>query len=423
MPTSDPPSEPSRDALLAEVAALRRTVATLQQERDDLEVMLEMATEHADHVSETLQQERDDLETVLEMTTEHGDALEEELQNKARALEERSQFIRDTFGRYISDDVVAQLLDAPDGLRLGGEKCRVTVLMSDLRGFTALAERLDPQQVVTFLNRYLEAMVPIILSYGGTIIEILGDALLVIFGAPLQHEDDAQRAVACAVAMQLQMEEANAPNRREGLSEAAMGIGIHTGDAVVGNFGSQQRARYGAVGGTLNLTGRIESYTTGGQILISDTTYQETAALVKITHQMTAEPKGISAPITLYAVNGIGGTYALYLPDDTTALVPLPRALPVRCRVLEEKFVGSTVLLGSVVRLSPQAAELHLAQPAAVLSNLTIQLMHANGAPVAGELLAKVVSHLPASTPRVVVRFTFVPPELQAFLDAVVKET
>jgi len=99
------------------------------------------------------------------MTTEHADAREEELQNKAKAVEERSRFIRDTFGRYVSDDVVAQLLDEPDGLRLGGEKRRVTVLMSDLRGFTALAERLDPQQVVTFLNRYLETMVPIILSY------------------------------------------------------------------------------------------------------------------------------------------------------------------------------------------------------------------------------------------------------------------
>jgi predicted nuclease with TOPRIM domain len=108
--------EPSRDQLLAEVEALRQRVEELEQEKQDLEVMLEMATEHADDLSEQLEQERDDLEVMLEMTTEHADAVEEELQIRADALEARSQFIQQIFGRYVSEDVVAQLLDDPEGL-------------------------------------------------------------------------------------------------------------------------------------------------------------------------------------------------------------------------------------------------------------------------------------------------------------------
>jgi Adenylate and Guanylate cyclase catalytic domain len=144
----------------------------------------------------------EELETMLEMTTEHADALEADLQSQAEALARWSQFIRETFGRYVSEDVAAQLLDAPEGLEFGGAKRKVTILMSDMQGFTALAECLEPQEIMTFLNRYLEAMVDVILVYRGTIIEILGDGLLVLFGAPLTRDDDAERAVACALAMQ-----------------------------------------------------------------------------------------------------------------------------------------------------------------------------------------------------------------------------
>ena len=128
MSAAQPPGGASRQALLAEVQTLRQRVAALEQEKHDLEVMLEMATDHADDLSEVLQQERDDLETMLEMTTDHADALEADLQSQAEALERRGQFIRETFGRYISEEVVAQLLDAPEGLELGGVKRKVAAL-------------------------------------------------------------------------------------------------------------------------------------------------------------------------------------------------------------------------------------------------------------------------------------------------------
>ena len=417
MATVQPPGKPSRPALLAEIAALRQRVADLEQEKHDLEVMLEMATDHADDLSEALQQERDDLETMLEMTTDHADAVEADLQSQAEALERRSQFIRETFGRYVSEDVVAQLLDAPEGIELGGELRQVTILMSDLRGFTALAECLEPQEVMTFLNRYLEAMVEVILAHRGTIIEILGDGLLVLFGAPLTRHDDAERAVACALAMQLRLDATNAPNRQAGLPDVEMGIGIHTGEVVVGNIGSQQRTKYGVVGSAVNLTGRIESYTTGGQILISPTTYAETAALLTVSDQLSVVPKGVAAPITLYAVSGIGGAHSLYLPTATETLIPLPQTLDLHYTVLEGKFAGSSMYPGRLVKLSTRTAELHLDQPVAAFSNLKLHLLQPGGEVIPGELFAKVVETCPEDACGAVVRFTSVPEAARTFLD------
>jgi adenylate cyclase len=417
MPAAQPSRGPSRKALLAEVETLRQRVAALEQAKHDLEVRLEMATDHADDLSETLQQERDDLETVLEITMDHGDLNEAHLQSQAEALARRNQFIRETFGRYVSEAVVAQLLDAPEGFELGGAKRQATILMSDVRGFTALAECLAPQEVMTVINRYLEAMVDVILAYQGTIIEMLGDGLLVLFGAPLNRDDDAERAVACALAMQLRLEATNAPNRRAGLPEVEMGIGIHTGEVVVGHIGSQQRTKYGVVGSAVNLTGRIESYTTGGQILISPTTYAETAAILTVSHQLTVAPKGIAAPITLYAVSGMEGAHSLCLPTPTETLALLPQALDMRYSVLEGKFAGSTMYGGRVVKLATKRAELHLEQPVTAFSNLKLHLLRPTGERMPGEAFAKVVEILPDDSCGVVVHFTSVSEAARTFLD------
>src|SRR5215468_7494489 len=119
----------------------------------------------------------------------------QEIQRLAAQLELRNRFIRETFGRYLTDEVVSSLLDSPAGLQLGGEKRQVTMLMADLRGFTSLAGRLAPEQVVDILNRYLGTMIEVILQYQGTIDEFIGDAIFVIFGAPVWREDDTPRAV------------------------------------------------------------------------------------------------------------------------------------------------------------------------------------------------------------------------------------
>ena len=195
----------------------------------------------------------------------------EQLVNLNQELERRNQFIRETFGRYTSDDIVEVLLDMPEGLKLGGEKRQVTLLMSDLRGFTALAERLEATEVVALLNHYLSIMVEVIHRAGGTIDDIIGDAILVVFGAPVAMPDAAQRAVRCALEMQKAMQEVNEHSFQKGWPEIEMGIALHTGEAVVGNIGSTKRSKYGVVGQPVNLTARIESFTVGGQVIVSPT--------------------------------------------------------------------------------------------------------------------------------------------------------
>jgi adenylate cyclase len=160
-----------------------------------------------------------------------------------RQLEARNTLIRKVFGRYVANEVVDRLLKSPEALEFGGELRTVTVLVADLRGFTLISEGpITAAQVVQMLNNYLGAMTEIIADHHGVVDEILGDGLLAFFGAPSEQPDHAQRAVGCAVAMQQAMEPVNAYNRLHGLPELSMGIGILTGEAIVGNIGSVTRS-------------------------------------------------------------------------------------------------------------------------------------------------------------------------------------
>ena len=339
----------------------------------------------------------------------------QEIQHLATQLELHNRFIRETFGRYLTDEVVTSLLDSPEGLQLGGEKRRVTMLIADLRGFTSLSGRLAPEQVVTMLNRYLGTMVEVIMQHQGTIDEFIGDAILVIFGAPVWRADDAQRAVACAVAMQLAMVTVNAQNRHDGLPAVEMGIGVHTGEVVVGNIGSHKRTKYGVVGSHVNLTSRIQSYTIGGQILLSEATRQAVEPLVKLSRQMEVEAKGIVEPITLYELRGIGGAYNLFLSEREEVLLPLQQEIPLRYAVLEGAYVGRTVHQGSFVTLSTKGGEVRSDHPIAPWSNIKMQLMDHNGERLPGEIYAKVLRHFSESCPGFYVHFTSIPPEVATF--------
>jgi adenylate cyclase len=183
---------------------------------------------------------------------------------------------------------------------MGGERRRITMLTSDIRGFTATAEKLPPEEVIKILNFYLGHMAEVITKYQGTIDEFMGDGILVLFGAPTHRNDDAQRSVACALEMELAMTPVNQQMTAWGFAPLSMGIGINTGEVVVGNIGSEKRTKYGIVGNQVNLTYRIESYTTGGQILISENTLQEAEETVIINGTKIVQPKGIQEFITIY---------------------------------------------------------------------------------------------------------------------------
>jgi class 3 adenylate cyclase len=353
--------------------------------------------------------------TVQERTAELRTALEK-LTEVNQQLELHNQFIRETFGRYLSNEVVASLLESPTGLQLGGAKRHVTILMSDLRGFTSLVGHLAPEQVVTIINRYLGTMVDVILQYEGTINEFIGDAILVIFGAPLWRPDHAQLAVACAVAMQLAMATVNAQNREDGLPEVEMGIGVNTGEVVVGNLGSHKRTKYGIVGTHVNLTSRIESYTVGGQILISESTRQEVGPILRIAQQIEIEAKGIDGPITVYDVRGIGGEHDLFLPEGEESFIPLPTSIPVKYTVLEGKYLGGGAFMGSLVKLSFKGGEIHSDTLVSSWSNIRIQLTNLDGEPIPGHLYGKVIRQFLGVGPTgFSVHFTSIAPEVTTF--------
>jgi adenylate cyclase len=360
-----------------------------------------------------------DLEQTVDFMGEFSTAfntMTRQLKDSYQELERRNQFIRKIFGRYTSDEVVEALLDVPDGLKLGGEEREVTILMSDLRGFTAMAARLTPQEVIGCLNLYLESMVEVISRFQGTIDEIIGDAILVIFGAPMPCEEHAAKAVACGLAMQLAMPDVNRRLAGQGAPELEMGIGIHTGRVIVGNIGSSRRTKYAAVGSNVNLAGRIESFTTGGQLLISENTREQITAPLRTVGQFRVEPKGATRSLQLYEVGGIGEPFNLSLPLRTDALCPLPQPLPICFTVLEEKFLGRTVHAGRLAALAETEAGIESELSLAPLSNLKIELKPVPGANPGGEIYAKVIGAVADASGQTRIRFTSVSPELKVWM-------
>jgi adenylate cyclase len=287
--------------------------------------------------------------------------------------------------------------------------------MSDLRGFTSLAEKLAPEQVLKIVNRYLGVMVDVILRYQGTINEFIGDAILVLFGAPVKRDDDARRAVACAVAMQQAMGAVNAQNRQEGLPEVEMGIGIHTGEVVVGNLGSHRRMKYGIVGSPANLTSRVESYTVGGQILISEATWQEVGPILQVAKRFEVEAKGIERRLVVYDIRGIAGDFNLFLSEQEDEPVCLEQEISVRYCIVEGKHLGEAEFAGRVVRLSGRMGELYSDSPAPLMSNLRLQFVTSDGQELTKSLYGKVIRHLSDNGKRFSVRFTSSLPESVLF--------
>lgn len=329
--------------------------------------------------------------------------------------------IRKTFGRYLSDQIVATLLESPEGLKLGGERRKISILTSDLRGFTARSEGLSPEDVVKILNVYLGYMADVITNYQGTIDEFMGDGILVLFGAPTLREDDAQRAVACAIAMQLAMVPLNELLKEWNLPKLEMGIAINTGEVVVGNIGSDKRTKYGVVGNQVNITYRIESYTVGGQILISESTFQEVETIIRINGQREEQAKGLRQPIKIYEVGGIGGTFDLFLTKQEEVFFSLFAEIPLRYVLLDGKHVDTTLFKGSLVKLSSRQAEIRsypVEEYFVPLPMSNIKLNFLSGSQVDSEDIYAKVLDRQADKGNFYVHFTTTPSNVQARLDA-----
>ncbi len=242
----------------------------------------------------------DDLELISAVAAQAAVAVE-----NARAHERlaREEVARANYSRFLPEYVVKQMLENPESFKLGGVSQTITILFADIRGFTRISEHAPAEKIVSLLNRYFSAMTDIIFAHGGTLDKYLGDGLMALFGAPTATPDDASNALNAAVAMQRRLLGINRELRDEGFPEIGVGMGLHTGEAIVGYIGSDRRSEYTAIGDTVNTSSRLESNARGGEILISDATAQAAHSRYKLQPRDPIMVKNREQPVRLWEVD------------------------------------------------------------------------------------------------------------------------
>ncbi|MBI3653375.1 MAG: FHA domain-containing protein [Acidobacteria bacterium] len=209
---------------------------------------------------------------------------------------------RETYGRFMPEHVVNEILANPGAFSLGGTNQEVTVLFSDIRGFTSIAETMPPETLIQLLNKYFSSVTPLIFKHHGLLDKYMGDGMMALFGVPQPQDDAALNAVTAAVEMIRQVQRLNNDLKNDGLPEISIGIGINTGKATVGYIGSEQRTDYSAVGDAVNLAARLEKQAQASQIVISETTLKNMGSVYPVRFLDEREIKGKKDPVRLYEV-------------------------------------------------------------------------------------------------------------------------
>ncbi|MCL5126414.1 MAG: HAMP domain-containing protein [Deltaproteobacteria bacterium] len=243
--------------------------------------------------------------TIPEDRSDEIGMLKQRFNNMILGLKQRD-LIERTFGRYVDAKVAVKLLAKPENLQLGGKNQTVTILMADLRGFTQMCEKLKPEDVISLLNMHFSNMITVIEEFNGIIVDFYGDSVLAFFqGTSEDVFDRAEDAVRCALAMQRKLQASTKNNIETRIPEVEMGIGVHTGEVIVGNIGSKIRAKYGIVGSAVNETDRIQSCARGGTIMISEKTYELLSKVITVGPKYEVTLKGLDGVRNLYEVKDI----------------------------------------------------------------------------------------------------------------------
>jgi adenylate cyclase len=220
----------------------------------------------------------------------------------ARARETREAEARAVFARFMPEHLIKELAENPDEYQLGGVNRRLSVLFSDVRGFSRLAHGMKPEQVVAMLNTLFTELAGEIMGQAGTLNKYLGDGIMALFGAPAETEQHALNAVNAAIAMQRAMRRVNEKLITRNLPTLSIGVGVNTGEATVGVVGAEMRSEYTAIGGTVNIASRVESLTGPGQILITQATADELPPRFKLDGPREVHVKNIPDPLRVYLV-------------------------------------------------------------------------------------------------------------------------
>ena len=218
------------------------------------------------------------------------------------ALDDLSKInkVKSTFKKYVSKNIVDKLLENEDSLNLGGKESDITILFSDIRGFTSMSEKLSPTDIVKLLNKYFKSMIDVVFRYNGTLDKIVGDELMVLYGVPLKSDEDTNNAVNTAIKMFEALDKFNEKIIKEGYKPFRIGIGINKGKAVSGNIGSEQQMNYTVIGDTINLGARLCSHAKSGEILISSSVKDIISDEYPFKNIPPIEVKGKSKPIEVW---------------------------------------------------------------------------------------------------------------------------
>jgi adenylate cyclase len=225
--------------------------------------------------------------------------------DNARSHEELSRRVieRQALERFLSSSIVERILANPDQVHLGGENQVATILFADIRGFTRMAEKMEPQQVVELLNVLFTEMTDLIFENGGTLDKYLGDGVMAVFGAPIAKPDDPLRAVKTAIEMQKALAAINRDREANHLPTLKMGLGINTGQVTAGNIGSSKRREYTVIGDAVNLASRLCANAAGGQILVSESTHRELKGKMPAKRLAPIKVKGKDAPVETHEID------------------------------------------------------------------------------------------------------------------------
>jgi adenylate cyclase len=215
---------------------------------------------------------------------------------------QREAVVLSNFQRYFAPDLVHQIAAQTDEIQLGGSRRRVAVLFADIRGFTALSEQMAPDEIAKLLTEYFTEMVDVVFEHGGILDKFMGDALMALWGAPVSREDDADRAMRAAIAMQQALQQLNADWIRQGRRTLSIGIGISLGDVFAGNIGSVRRLEYTVIGDAVNIASRLCSEAGPGDILVTEPLYAALAQPPRVSELTPLPLRGRAKMVGVYRV-------------------------------------------------------------------------------------------------------------------------
>jgi len=268
----------------------------------------------------------------------------------------------------------------------------VTILLSDLRGFTAMSENYSPLEVIDLLNRYFSEMSEVIEQYGGTIDKFMGDAIMVVFGSPEVRSDDLERTLACAIQMQIRLTKINEENKGLGYPPLYMGIGINTGKVVAGKLGSDLYSEYTVIGDHVNLASRVESYSLRGQILISEHTYELAHKFIETGQVNTLQVKGKKKPVKMYELLSTNRPTLLEVPPREGRKSPrIDINMPLSFQVIEGKIIADALYQGEIIDMGYGGMYISSSEKIVLFSEIKFPLSLSLSANIQSDVYAKVI--------------------------------